>query len=182
MADTNDEGPLPSHIEETIESLTKLHADHHQNATRHERRLGRLTGLLGNSKTMILLSVFMLGWIGLNITSIALGFPAFDPAPFSGLGTASSVLSFYVALLILATQRREYQLAQTREQLTLELAIISEQKLAKVIRLLEESRRDNPQIHDRSDQEAEAMAQAANPQSVLQAIRQTHAEAEKISR
>ena len=45
--------------------------------------------------------------------------------------------------LILATQRRENQLAQLREQLNLELAILSEQKTAKVIQLLEESRRDN---------------------------------------
>ena len=47
-----------------------------------------------------------------------------------------------MVVLILATQRREYQLAQLREQLTLELAILSEQKTAKVIQLLEESRRD----------------------------------------
>jgi uncharacterized membrane protein len=54
-----------------------------------------------------------------------------------------------------ARSRREYQLAQLREQLTLELAILSEQKTAKVIQLLEESRRDNPHIRNRVDQEAE---------------------------
>ena len=84
-------------------------------------------------------------------------------------------------VLILATQRREDQLAQHREQLILELAILSEQKTTKVIQLLEESRRDNPLIRDRVDQEAEAMAQPADPQSVLDAIRETHAEAEQIS-
>jgi uncharacterized membrane protein len=92
-----------------------------------------------------------------------------------------SKLSLYIVVLILATQRREYQLAQLREQLTLELAILSEQKAAKVIQLLEESRRDNPLIRNRVDQEAEAMAQPADPQSVLDAIKDTHAEAEQIS-
>ena len=86
-----------------------------------------------------------------------------------------------MVILILATQQREYQLAQLREQLTLELAILSEQKTAKVIQLLEESRRDNPLIRDRVDQEAEAMAQPADPQSVLDAIKEIHAEAEQIS-
>ena len=28
---------LPAHIEETVRSLAQLHADHHQNATSHER-------------------------------------------------------------------------------------------------------------------------------------------------
>jgi uncharacterized membrane protein len=58
---------------------------------------------------------------------------------------------------------------------------LSEQKTAKVIQLLEESRRDNPLIRDRVDQEAEVMAQPADPQSVLEAIKETHAEAEQIS-
>ena len=58
---------------------------------------------------------------------------------------------------------------------------MSEQKTAKVIQLLEESRRDNPLIRNRVDQEAEAMAQPADPQSVLHAIKETHAEAEQIS-
>jgi uncharacterized membrane protein len=83
--------------------------------------------------------------------------------------------------LILATQRREYQLAQLREQLTLELAILSEQETAKVIQLLEEPRGDNPLIRDRVDQEAEAIAQLADPQSMLDAIKETHAAAEQIA-
>ena len=66
-------------------------------------------------------------------------------------------------------------------QLTLELAILSEQKTAKVIELLEEVRRDNPLIQDRVDQEAEVMAQPADPKSVLNVIKETHAKAEQIS-
>ena len=30
-------GNLPAHIKETVRSLAQLHADHHQNATSHER-------------------------------------------------------------------------------------------------------------------------------------------------
>jgi uncharacterized membrane protein len=63
----------------------------------------------------------------------------------------------------------------------LELTILSEQKTAKVIQLLEEFRRDNPLIHDRVDQEADVMAQPADPQSVLDAIKETRAEAKGAS-
>jgi uncharacterized membrane protein len=51
---------------------------------------------------------------------------------------------------------------------------LSEQKIAKVIQLLEESRRDNPLVGNRLDSEAEPMAQPADPQSVLDAIKKTH--------
>jgi hypothetical protein len=62
----------------------------------------------------------------------------------------------------------------------LELGILSEQKTAKVIELLEESRRDSPLIPDRVDQEANAMAQPSDPQSVLDAIKETHAKVREI--
>jgi len=78
-----------------------------------------------------------------------------------------------MVVLILGTQGREDQLARHRELLNLELAILSEQKTAKAIQLLEELRRDSPHIHDRVDEEADVMAQAAHPQSVLDAIKET---------
>ena len=81
-------------------------------------------------------------------------------------------------MLILASQRREDQLAERRDQLTLELAILGEQKTAKVIALLEEFRRDNPRTPDRVDPEATAMAQPADPSYLIAAIEETHAEAE----
>jgi len=50
-----------------------------------------------------------------------------------------------------------------------------------VIQLLEESCSDNPLIRDRVDQEAEAIARPADPQSVLDAIKETYAAAEQIA-
>ena len=41
-------------------------------------------------------------------------------------------------------------------------------------------RRDNPNLRNRVDDEAAAMAIPADPQSVLEAIKETHAEAELL--
>jgi uncharacterized membrane protein len=182
MADINVPVPLlPAHIEETIRSIARLHAEHHQNATPLQRAVDRITALLGRPRFIGVLATISAGWISLNLLAAALSYRPIDPPPFPGLGLAVSLVSLYIVVLILATQRREYQLAQLREQLTLELAILSEQKTAKVIQLLEESRRDNPLIRNRVDQEAEAMAQPADPKSVLDAIKETHSEVEQIS-
>ena len=83
------------------------------------------------------------------------------------------MLALYVTVLILTTQRREDQLAGYREQLTLELAILGEQKSAKIIALLEEMRRDSPTLRNRVDEEAAAMSVAADPQAVLDAIKES---------
>ena len=86
-------------------------------------------------------------------------------------------MALYVTLFILTTQRRDDELAGYREQLTLELAILSEQKSAKIIALLEEIRRDSPHLRNRLDEEADAMAVAADPQAVLDAIKEGEASA-----
>jgi uncharacterized membrane protein len=52
----------------------------------------------------------------------------------------------------------------------LELSILSEHKIAKVIQLLEELRRDSPHVQDRDDPQAEQMAEPADAGSVLAAV------------
>ena len=116
----------------------------------------------------------------MNAAAPAFGLRPLDPPPFAWFDGAVSLGALYIALLILTTQRRQDQLAQHREQLTLELTILGEQKTAKIIQLLEEARRDNPYLRNRVDEEAPAMAVAADPQSVLDAIKEAHAEAEGL--
>jgi uncharacterized membrane protein len=182
VADTNDPPPiLPAHLEETIGSITRLHAEHHQNATLLQRGVDRMTALFGRPGFIGVLTVIVVGWMSLNLLAAVLGYRPIDPPPFSGLGGAVSLVSLYMVVLILATQRREDQLAQHREHLILELALLGEQKTAKVIELLEEFRRDNPLIRNRVDQQAEDMAQPADPQRVLDAIKEIHAEAAQTS-
>ena len=97
-----------------------------------------------------------------------------------GIGTREEWLAANAELLEREKEltRLGDQLARQRELLLLELAILSEQKMAKMIQLLEEARRDNPLIHNRVDHEADAMTRPADPQSVLDAIRETNVKAE----
>ena len=123
-----------------------------------------------------MVTIIIAGWIAVNCVATPLGYVPIDPPPFPGLGEAVALASFYTVLLILVTQRRDDKLALHREQLILELVISSEQKTAKVIRLLEEFRRDDPSIDDRVDPEADGMAQQADPSTVLDKITEANTE------
>ena len=129
----------PDHIEQTIRSIAQLRADHHENATSLQRTVDRMTTLLSRPWLIGVITVIVVSWISLNLLAATLGARPIDPPPFAWLGGAVSLISLYMVVLILATQRREDQLAQRRELLILELAILAEQKTAKVIQLLEES-------------------------------------------
>jgi len=181
VADAKETPPvLPPHIAESIKAIARLHGEHHQNASTFQRTVDRTTALLASPRFVGILSIAVFGWIGLNLLTAVFGYRSVDPPPFPWLVGAISLGSLYLVVLILATQRREDQLAQLREQVTLELVLLCEQKMAKVIQLLEESRQDNPLLRDRVDSEASAMAQPADAQSMIRLIKETHAEAEQI--
>ncbi|MGZ5908949.1 MAG: hypothetical protein ACXWLB_03675 [Reyranella sp.] len=60
--------------------------------------------------------------------------------------------------------------------MTLELASVTERKVAKVIELIEELRRDSPTLKNRTDHEASQMSVRTSPGEVLIAIKDTHEE------
>ena len=164
---------LPAHIEETIQAIARLHADHRKNATPFQHAVERLTGVIGRTTFVGGLTVTLLLWVGYNLQAPRFALPAFDSPPFNGLQGFAGILALYISVFILATQRRENELSELREQLNLELVITSEQKTAKIIQLIEELRRDMPQVQNRIDPEAAAMALPANPEVMLEAIKET---------
>ena len=173
MPDINDPTILPAHIEETVRAIAELQAQHHRRATPVQRIVDRSVRTLSQPRVIGVLTVIIVGCMALNFALSAYG-RAFDLFPFPLLQDAGSALALYLTILILITQRREDELTQHREQLTLELAILGEQKNAKIIQLLEEMRRDDPMIRNRVDLEAEALSVPADPQAVLDAIMDTH--------
>ena len=60
MADTNAPLPLlPAHIEETIRLISRLRAEHHQNATPLQRAVDRVTALVGRPRFLGVLTVIV---------------------------------------------------------------------------------------------------------------------------
>jgi uncharacterized membrane protein len=135
---------------------------------------------MGRASFIAALAVFVVGWISLNGFAAAHGCRAL--APFAWLAGAASLASLYLVILILTTQRGDDRLTQRRELLNLELTILGEQKIAKVVALIEELRHDSPRICDRVDDVAEVMSQPADPQSVIDAIKDVRSETAHVAR
>jgi uncharacterized membrane protein len=162
---------MSKHLEQSIQAIAKLHADHDRAATRSEHVLAGIVDLLGRPLFLAVLFATIVGWAGANLWVRATAGAPMDPPPFAWLQLAASLAALGITVLILATQRRDDQLGQHRDQMTLQLAFLSEQKLAKIIGLIEENRRDNPLLGDRVDPTADAMAMPTDPQSLGDAIK-----------
>ena len=165
---------LPQHIEETVQTMAALHAEHYERLTPLQRLLDTLTARAARPRFLVGVVVVVLAWIAFNVGLALLGRTPLDLPPFPWLQGAMSLAALSMTCLILTTQRREEQLSTRREQMTLELSILAEQKAAKIIQLLEEFRRDSPAVADRRDHEAEALSAPSDTRAVLDAIRETH--------
>ena len=99
-----------------------------------------------------------------------LGIADFDPPPFFWLQGIVSLGAFLVATAVLIKQDRLGKLSEQREHLYLKVTLLTEQKTAKLIELIEELRHDLPNVENRHDPEAVALKQSMNPDQVLAAL------------
>jgi uncharacterized membrane protein len=63
--------------------------------------------------------------------------------------------------------------SEEHAQLDLHINLLAEQKVAKIVSLLEELRRDMPNVSNREDAVAEAMTHAVDPRVVANALKET---------
>jgi uncharacterized membrane protein len=167
---------LPSHVDQTVKAIAKLHADHHRSATPLQRIVDRMTDVVSHPSFIGAVTVTVIGWIAGNLLLARFAGWRIDRPAFPWLQGAGELAAIYITTLVLISQRRKDELSELREQLILELAIMTEQKDAKIIALLEEMRRDSPQMLDRVDHQASAMARPADPGAVHEAFKETHEE------
>ena len=83
------------------------------------------------------------------------------------------VASLLISTEVLIAQAHQEKTEQERSHLALQLNLVTEQKMAKLISLVEELRTDLPNVKNRNDEEAEAMKQAIDPQAILEVIQKT---------
>lgn len=176
--DPDEEGAiLPEHIETTIQAISDMQARHQLRATPSQRAFVLMAGLVARPRFLGVVTFAILLWVSANLAASRFGWQAWDPPPFNWLQGLVSTAALYTAVIILIAQKRDDELTSLREQLTLELAILSERKSAKTIQLLEELRRDLPSVANRVDAEASAMSEPADPLTVADALIERHADA-----
>lgn len=98
------------------------------------------------------------------------GSKAVDAPPYPILRMLYSIVGVLLAILILAAQRRDDRLATRREQMALQVMLLAEQKVSKLIELVEELRRDLPNVQGRVDLDAIEMTAPTNHGDTLKNV------------
>ncbi len=161
---------LSDHVEQNIEGVVALQRREWDQASASQRRLERVSRLVGRPVYLTGILIVSAVWIGSNIASSYFGGHPFDPPPFyllQGLMTLASLITTTIVLIAQNWQtKRELQHAH----LDLQVNLLTEQKVTKLIHLMEELRRDLPMVRDRHDPQAAVMQEIADTGQVLSAI------------
>ena len=169
--------PSSSHIHDMAAATAQVVDEHRQETIQLQRIVDHITSFVGWPGFVFSVVLLAAIWMALNLFAPSVGARPIDPPPFIWLQGTASIAALLVSALILTTQRRENQLATHRAQMILELSILNDQKVAKIIELLEEIRRDNPDLANRVDDQAMAMSRPSDAMAVLGAIKDSSEDA-----
>ena len=165
--------PLPEPISKNIETIIKFHTRNEEGVPRHQRIVEAVTAFFGRPAFLYSSLLVIALWMLFNVLPGGSSVWQFDPPPFSWLEFSLSIVSLVMTIGVLIKQNRQEKLAEQRAQLSLQLNLLSEQKIAKLIGLIEELRRDIPNVRDRQDPEVEIMKEAVDPHAVMEALEET---------
>ena len=161
---------LSDHIDQNIASVIALQRREWEQTTRSQRRVERVSRIVGRPAYLVGILIVVGFWIGFNLDAQRLGWSAFDPPPFSLLQGALTFIALLTTTIVLIAQNRQTKLEQQHAHLDLQVNLLTEQKVTKLIHLMEELRRDLPMVRDRHDPQAAVMQEPANTAQVLSAI------------
>jgi len=172
---TSDPSPgnaLPSTIDENIGTIADYCERNEQRATPAQKIVEKISLFLGSATYFAVNALFIACWIAWNASASTFDLPQPDEPPFFWLQGFVSLNAFIISTTVLIRQNRMSKLADRNAHLDLQISLLADEKTSKIIAMLEEIRRDSPNLADKPDREADALSTPADTTSVLEAIDQ----------
>lgn len=160
-------GSLNSALERNIEALRRRRLEEARSATRQERLAEAITGFTGSMRFVYLhLAVFGF-WIFANLGWIGPVKP-WDPS-FVVLAMIASVEAIFLSTFVLISQNRMAAAADKRADLDLQINLLSEHEVTKLVAMVSEISKHLGLAHVATG-EIEELKRNVAPEAVLDAI------------
>lgn len=162
-----DDEPLATRVRENIESIAALRDEAERSVSPSRRVIEQLGRAIGRPITLLALVVSTAAWIILNVAVLD---TPIDAPPFFWLQGSLGLYAALLTTMVLIAQGGQQRDADRRAHLDLHVNLLAEQKATKIIALLEELRRDLPDVKDREDPDSAALQQDFDPKTAHAAI------------
>ncbi|GAC1422604.1 MAG: hypothetical protein NVS4B1_01130 [Ktedonobacteraceae bacterium] len=160
-------------LDKDIETIVDMRMIAERKVSRHQRMIERVTNSIGRPLALYFILLIVLFWTLISGFHKYLGLPIFDPPPYSWLQDTISLSALLMTTAVLITQNRQAKMTEQRRHLDLQITLLTERKVSKLIALVEDLRRDMPTVENRHDSEAQAMTEPVDPHSALTSLNKT---------
>lgn len=160
---------LSDRIDQNIEAIVALQRREREMTSASQRVVERMSRVIGRPAYLVGLLVFVVVWVGANVGT-PFGMVSFDPPPFALLDGILTFSALVTATIVLIAQNRQTKREQQHRHLDLQVSLLTEQKVTKLIHLVEELRRDLPMVKNRDDPQAMVLQEAADTAAVISAM------------
>jgi uncharacterized membrane protein len=168
-----EQNTVPEHVHDNIQAVHALHQKTARGVHRGQRVVESLTAFLGKPRTLYALLSGVFLWTAYNHSLSVSGGRPFDSPPYFYLQGIIALYAAIMTTIVLITQNRQNKEVERNAHLELQVNLLSEQRTAKIIALLEELRRDLPNVRNRVDPVADALQHAVPPTLVSSALDHT---------
>lgn len=165
------EQPVADPIARNISGILALENQELARTTPAQRWFETVSGWLARPAFPIGLLGFVAGWLVLNLTARSLGLPRFDAPPFPWLEGILTLTALLTTTIVLIGQRRQSVLAEQRAHIDLQINLLTEQKVTKLIHLIEELRTDVPGVRMRHDPHVSRLKKPTDPAQLASALK-----------
>jgi len=147
--DTDSSGPLPHSVSENIGTIAEYCERNEEQVTAAQKIVEKVSLFLGSPGYFAVNVSFIIGWIVWNVVAPEFGGDQVDEPPFFWLQGFVSLNAFIISTTVLIRQNRMSKLAERNAHLDLQISLLSDEKTSKIIAMLEELRRDSPDLPTR---------------------------------
>lgn len=163
---------LPTSTKENIELLADFKHGEEAQISGAQTLIERISKFFGSPAYFAFAVAFIVIWILVNLAGMAAGWRYVDVPPFAALQGLVSSNALLLTVAVLIRQNRMAQIAEHRSHVDLQVNLLTEQKVAKILQLVDELQRELTGLKRRPDEELTELAKPADAHALLHAIKE----------
>ncbi|MFI4891292.1 MAG: DUF1003 domain-containing protein [Steroidobacterales bacterium] len=140
--------------------------------SRWQNAIERISAFCGSAAYFGAVISFIVLWAGANAWAARRGWYVPDAPPFPWLQGMVSSNALLLTIAVLIRQNRMVRLAEHHAHLDLQINILTEQKVSKVLQMVDELRRELPALRGRPNAEVTALTTPADTGAILEAVKE----------
>ena len=162
---------LSSPAKDNLDVLASMYERENARVSGMQLVIERISDFFGSPAYLLFAVAVIFLWVLVNTWGADAGWTHVDEPPFFWLQGIVSSNALVLTVAVLIRQNRMAQLAEHRAHLDLQINLLTEQKATKILKLVDELRRELPALGGQSDAEVVELTKPADAEAILKEIK-----------